>query len=166
MSADDNNLNLVTDFLTKIDLPFIFTDIDESTFVPGILIAGGALNIDRSKCTYVGDILHEAGHFAVLTPSERKTAHGDVGDAGEMAAMLWSYAAALDIGLDPKVVFHSDGYKGDSDWLLERYAEGTFIGMPVLQWYGLALDPENPITDGPVFPSMLKWRRDEPEPTD
>ena len=34
-------------------------------------------------------------------------------DAGEeMGAIAWSYAAALHIGLDPRVVFHEDGYKG------------------------------------------------------
>lgn len=164
MSADTENLEAVTGFLAKIDLPFAFAEIEEPTFVPGILISNGRLNIDRAKHIYVGDVLHEAGHFAVLTPSERNKAHGDVGEAGEMAAMLWSYAAALEIGLDPKIVFHSDGYKGDSDWLLQRYAEGTFIGMPMLQWYGLALDPDNPIADGPVFPKMLIWLRDEPEP--
>jgi hypothetical protein len=33
----------------------------------------------------------------------------------EMAAIAWSYAACVHLGLEPTVVFHSDGYKGGSE---------------------------------------------------
>ncbi|MDG1825798.1 MAG: hypothetical protein P8H62_05960 [Henriciella sp.] len=159
----DIKFDLIINFLERVGFPFAFREITQRTFVPGLLLSEGMLFINQEKCTFIGDILHEAGHLSVLTPTERTSVDGDVGEDGEMAAMLWSYAAALEIGLDPKTVFHSDGYKGDSDWLLDRYAEGTFIGMPLLQYYGLALNPDNPIQDGPVFPKMLKWLRDEPK---
>lgn len=155
------DLDKITDFLSRIGMPFAFRTLEPGTFLPGILISEGKLLIDPAACLYVGDILHEAGHFAVLTPQQRATVHGNVGDEGEMAAMLWSYAVALEIGLDPKTVFHSEGYKGDADWLLERYAEGSYIGLPMLQWYGLALDPVRPLGEGPVFPAMLRWLRDD-----
>lgn len=68
----------------------------------------GPLIVDEAQLEYPGDLLHEAGHLAVLLPAERALCDGDVGpDAGaEMAAMGWSYAAALAAEIDPKIVLH------------------------------------------------------------
>jgi hypothetical protein len=72
----------------------------------------------------------------------------------EMAAIGWSYAAAVHLRLDPSVVFHADGYKGGSRSLLENFAAGYYIGLPILVWAGMtAATGERP------FPFMTRWLR-------
>ena len=34
-------------------------------------------------------------------------------------AIAWSYAAALEIGIPPEIVFHPDGYRGASESMLQ-----------------------------------------------
>ncbi len=68
-----------------------------------------------------------------------------------MAAIGWSYAAALAIGIPLEVVFHAQGYRGGSDSLLENFAEGRYLGVPLLQWYGM--------TGAGEYPAMRGWVR-------
>jgi hypothetical protein len=58
----------------------------------------------------------------------------------EIMALACSYAACLPIGLDPDIVFHANGYKGESENILQNFAEGRYIGLPMLQWLGMAYD--------------------------
>ena len=68
-----------------------------------------------------------------------------MGDDGgdELGAIAWSYAAALHLQLDPGVVFHEQGYHGGSQSILENFAAGRYIGVPMLQWRGLTLDEKS-----------------------
>ena len=104
----------IADFLLSIGLPIRAATLSVPTFLPGILIDHGALVVDEAQLHYPGDLLHEAGHLAVAAPSRRQLFYNNVGSDGgdEIAAIAWSYAAALAIGLDPAVVFHADGYRG------------------------------------------------------
>jgi hypothetical protein len=146
----------IAGFLREVGLTVHERPISGPTFLPGLTIDRGALVIDEARLLYPGDILHEAGHLAVLTPDVRQNADGDVGDDGglEMAAIAWSYAAALHIGLDPSVVFHADGYKGGSNSLLENFASGCYIGLPVLVWAEMTA-----ATGARPYPSMTRWLR-------
>ncbi len=137
------------------------------TFLPGILIDHGGLVVDEAQLQYPGDLLHEAGHLAVAAPTRRQSFYNNVGDdAGEeIAAIAWSYAAALAIGLDPAVVFHADGYRGGGAALLENFSQGYYIGVPLLQWIGLAAEPRQAAAlDVPPYPYMRKWVRDVEDP--
>lgn len=157
----------IADFLLDIGLPVRAETLPEPTFLPGILIARGALVIDERHLRFPGDLLHEAGHLAVAAPSRRQRFHGDIGnDPGEeMMAIAWSYAAALAIGLDPAVVFHADGYRGGSAAILDNFAQGHYIGVPLLQWVGLAAEPAQAAALGiPPYPYMRKWLRDVEDP--
>jgi hypothetical protein len=132
------------------------------TFFPGIAIKNGELIIDRQQLLYPGDLLHEAGHIAVAPPEDRCKLNDNVtserpGSEGEeMSVMLWTYAACLELGISPTVVFHAEGYKGDSQWIVDQYKAGNFIGLPLLVWMGLAKDATAP----GGFPTMLKWMRE------
>ena len=116
--------------------------------------------IDREKLKYPGDVLHEAGHIATTAPSERHSLTGDLkSDPGdERAAIAWSYAAVVHLRLEPDVLFHGDGYKGDAAHLIESFGAGSCIGVPMLEWYGMTryqrLDSE-----GPDYPKMRSWVR-------
>jgi len=136
--------------------------IEQSTFLPGLLLENGKIIVDPEKLLYPGDILHEAGHLAAYAPEERKTI-GDplpeyMADGFEMMALAWSYAACLYVGLDASVVFHNGGYKGGSDAILVAFNTGSYIGLPMLQYLGLAYDTKNSEELGILpYPNMVHW---------
>jgi hypothetical protein len=148
-----STLEAITGFFAEIGLPFQFAELPGPTFLPGVAIQRGVLAIDREKLLYPGDLLHEAGHLAVLSAAERAELDGDVGpDAGlEMAAIAWSYAAALHIGIPVEVVFHDTGYLGGAANLRKNFAERRYIGVPLLEWMDL--------TAAGRFPAMDRWLR-------
>lgn len=155
----DTLINKLYDFLTGIGLPFVERPIYQPTFLPGLTIDNGTLVIDRAQLLYPGDILHEAGHIAVAAPEQRQRLSDNVQadaayeDGQEIAAVLWSYFAAKACDIPPEVVFHPYGYKNDSDWLLDNFRQGTYIGLPLLIYYGiLAQEP-------PEAPRVVSWWR-------
>lgn len=139
-----------------------FAELPAQTLLPGILVENGILVIDESRLTFPGDLLHEAGHLAVMTPEERASAHPDIGDDGgfEMAAIAWSYAAAIHIGLELGIVFHQGGYRGASTSIIENFADRRYFGVPVLEWLGMTADAKRAIELGvEPYPYMLRWLR-------
>lgn len=127
----------------------------------------GCIYFDREKIKYPGDILHEAGHLAV-TPASQRRAVGSADlslpwptEGEEIGALLWSYAALKHLNLPAEYVFHREGYHGDADWLIENFENGIYIGLPFLEWAGLALNENRAMQEGkPAYPQMLKWLRD------
>ena len=57
---------LSVQFLEGIGLPVRFQTLDASAFLEGVTIRDGAIVIDRTLLRQPGDILHEAGHLAVV----------------------------------------------------------------------------------------------------
>jgi hypothetical protein len=150
-------------FLTEIGLEVRAGAIPHETFLPGIDVVRGALVVDESRLLYPGDLLHEAGHLAVMAPEERAEAGTtiDTGGGEEMAAIAWSYAAVIHLEIDPGVVFHQDGYKGGSQAILENFAERRYFGVPLLQWMGMTFyDPKIREFNAGSYPKMAKWLRD------
>jgi hypothetical protein len=130
------------------------------TFLPGLQIRSGALLVDEARLLYPGDVLHEAGHLAVSDPVERENAAFEATPAEEMASIAWSYAAARALDIAPDVVFHPAGYKGAAAALLENFAAGRYIGVPMLQLWGMSVEPHRAAARGvPPFPHMLRWLR-------
>jgi hypothetical protein len=147
-------------FLEEIGLPVRFCAISEATFLPGIRIERGRLLVDERRLLYPGDLLHEAGHLALLPPERRAAITGEAGDdaGNEMAAIAWSYAAAMHIRLDPAIVFHADGYRGSSRAIIENFAAGRYVGVPILVWLGLTVGPgSNEARCMTPYPCMRKW---------
>lgn len=139
-------------FLAEIGIPVIASEVPETALLPAMTVARGKLLVDTARLRYPGDLLHEAGHIAVTDPAVRDTLDTIPSDAGEeIAAICWSYAAACAIDLDPAIVFHEDGYRGAGAWLAESFASGTYIGLPLLAWYGL--------TTTETYPAMTRWLR-------
>jgi len=150
----------IANFLTEIGFTVRWETIEESTRLPGIKIDRGTLVVDRTQLNYPGDLLHEAGHLAVISAEEREQLVGDAGTdvAREMMAVAWSYAALCHIGLDPAVVFHEGGYLGGSQSLLANFREGRFLAVPVLQWLGMTVDAKEGAELGiEPYPKMLRW---------
>ncbi|OHU89148.1 MULTISPECIES: hypothetical protein [Pseudoalteromonas] len=152
----------ILDFLEHIGIPHEVCSIEQKTFLPGLRLKRGVLQIDAEKLLYPGDILHEAGHLAVCEPTERHMMSDDVYKSGrnqnwmqgeEMAAIAWSVAASRFIGLPLDVVFHPHGYKGASDHFIKIFSEGEAFGTPLLKAWDM-VDPDL------GFPFMKCWLRE------
>ena len=159
----DETAHLILDWLRQIGLTIRFAPLGEETFLPGVLLEPGGLVVDAERLLYPGDLLHEAGHLAVMLPSARASAAVNVGsDMGdEIAAQTWSYAAAVHLGFPAEIVFHAAGYHGAAQTLIEVYRDGK-AGVPLLQWMGLTLDAKHAIAENRLpFPKMIRWLRAE-----
>src|SRR6476620_893093 len=110
----------IVSFLREAGIAVTHRPVDDETFLPGIDIVEGTLIIDELRLLYPGDLIHEAGHLAVTPALFRNQLSGKVEsphqnpDVIEAAAICWSYAACVHLGLDPRVVFHKHGYHGRS----------------------------------------------------
>lgn len=159
----EHSTQVILSFLSDIGILYKLEPIKGDTFLPGVKMNEGTLIIDIDQLLYPGDILHEAGHLACMPPEIRKEMsdnlpNNDLHAGGEMMAMGWSYAACIYLGLDAKVVFHEQGYKGGSASLLENFEQSKFIGVPLLQWLGMTYDERNAETRGlESYPVMQKW---------
>lgn len=158
----EEQLRLIEGFLERIGIAVRRERLEES-FLPGVTMRGGVLVIDEEKLLYPGDMLHEAGHLAVMTGAERAVCSGDAGEDGgaEMAAIAWSYAAALEIGLDPRVVFHAEGYKSGGEAIVENFSQGRYFGVPLLQWFGMTRERASAeAPEAVLYPRMGRWLRE------
>jgi hypothetical protein len=154
-------------FLQEIGIETCFEKLDESCFLPGLAIRNGTIIIDKEALSNPGDILHEAGHIAVVPAAERHMLTASViqnrehREAEEMMAIAWSYAACVHLGLDPHLVFHDEGYKGGGSYIAGNFAAKNYFGLPMLQWKGMAAGEKYARELNVVpYPHMIKWVMD------
>jgi len=148
------------DFVRGLGIPATIASLPEPTFLPGLAIRSGTLLVDPDRLRYPGDILHEAGHIAVASPEARVLSELTPDAADEIATHAWAYAAVRYLGMSPHVVFHADGYRGGANSLVENFDAGRTIGVPLLQYYGMSLEPRVAAERGlPAYPHMLRWVR-------
>ena len=150
-------------FLKDIGINVIETELSEDCFLPGLAIEKNAILMDSKRMKFPGDLLHEAGHLAV-TVAELRPLIGTnemdsnwPSDGDEIVSILWSFAALKHLGLKPEIVFHPEGYKNESEWLIEQFEKGTYIGLPLLEWMGFCYSSEK--NGVQPFPHMIKWLR-------
>ncbi len=154
-------------FLEEIGIALIQKALPDTTFLPGLDLGPGCVYIDFEKLLYPGDLLHEAGHIAVTAAAERKLiGSGQMPEewpsqSEEITAMLWSFAAATHLDLPLEFVFHPDGYKGNSAWLIDNYQSKAYAGLPLLEWYGMTLTEKSAAeSNKQPFPAMQCWLRE------
>jgi hypothetical protein len=147
-------------FVRGIGIDVRAATLPQMTVLPGLDIRDGAILVDEARLTHPGDILHEAGHLAVTDPLKRNVPTLSPTPADEMTSIAWSYAALRHLALDPAIVFHDDGYKGGASSLIENFTAGRYFGVPMLQFYGMALEPKRAAVIGiEPYPHMLRWLR-------
>lgn len=147
-------------FLREIGLDVHLGPVPSTSFLPGVQVVRNGLRVDVETLAYPGDLLHEAGHLALMTAEQRGAEFPQSSEpAEEIGALAWSYAAALHIGIAPEIVFHENGYRGQAASLLETFREGRLMGQPLLGWMGLTT-PELPESPS-IFPRMLRWVRND-----
>jgi hypothetical protein len=160
-------LEAILAFLAEIGLPVSEGNVPADSFLPGIRVSRGCLVLDRAALRWPGDLLHEAGHLAVTPSTLRSTlddaleGHGSVPHAGEMEATAWAYAAVAHLRLDPSVLFHDGGYRGQSAGLIRTYGYGVYPGSFGLAQAGMTLVGADAATAGrPPYPAMTRWLRE------
>ena len=143
-------------FLDEVGIPVEQAELDPADcFLPGLTVENGRLIVDEAHLEFPGDLLHEAAHLAVVPAEVRPAMGGDVEVPGvdmgelEVAAIAWSYAAVLAIGLDPAVVFHAGGYRGKAEGLIRTYSAGVYPGAHLLTAAGMTT----------AYPRMERWVR-------
>jgi hypothetical protein len=134
--------------------------LDGPTFFPGVDIQHGAILVDEERLAHPADLLHEAGHIAVTDPAVRHEFRLAPNGGEEMATLAWSYAAALHLGVPVEVLFHPEQHNGNSPALIENFTAGRYVGVPLLQWFGMTAEPRLAVERGIApFPHMLRWVR-------
>lgn len=154
-------------FLEGVGIAVSAADLGgEETFLPGIRLDAGTLVVDEARLEHPGDLLHEAGHIALVPAVQRHLLTGEAAvpglDPGELerAAVPWSYAAALAAGVDPAEVFHPAGYRGHAAGLLATFSLGVYPAAALLEAMGLtATGPRAAALGVDPYPHMLRWLR-------
>jgi len=159
-------LKKILTFLDEIEIKVVEKELPEDTFLPGLALEADTIFVDYKKLKYQGDLLHEAGHIAVTSIKNRPLIGSDKMPADwptqgdEMVAILWSFAAAKHIDIPLDFLFHSEGYKGSSEWLIETFSDENYIGLPFLQWLKMAhSNDEVSKNEKLAFPVMKNWIR-------
>ncbi len=167
LETEAANFKACVDFLQHIGMTVNFGTIEGDSFLPGLSIDSGCIIIDQDKLIYPGDILHEAGHIAVVPSEERATLNAEsIGnrpnrEAEEMMAIAWSYAACMHLEIDPYFALHEGGYKGGGNFIADNFKEKKYFGLPMLQWVGMTYDEKRAAElQAEAYPHMIKWMRD------
>jgi hypothetical protein len=157
-------VDAIVAFLREAGLDVATGDIPSGTFLPGVCVREGRMTFDPARLRFPGDLLHEAGHLAVLVPGDRERFGTDDRDLDlqriELRAIAWSFAAAVHLGIDPGVVFHDGGYAGQGPALAHTFAMGVYPGASALEEIGLTLTGARAQQAGvKPYPHMLCWLR-------
>jgi len=156
----DPLVQTLADFVRSIGIQVYAADLPVLASFPGLDIEYGAVLIDESRLIHPGNILHEAGHIAVTDPRVRNERKLSPTGGEELSALAWSYAATVYLGFEPELVFYPGSYQGWDVPLLEGFAEGRYVGIPLLQRHGMSYDANRaPAMGLQPFPHMVKWLR-------
>lgn len=162
-----DELDKIVAFINGVGISCVPGSVAATSFLPGIDIEKGSIVYDVKNMLSSGDLLHEAGHIAVLASIDRKIVSspdvsGDL-DAGgaEMAAIAWSWAALTHLKLNPEVVFHKNGYHGGSSSIIENFSTQRYFGVSLLQWLGMTKEKKvnQELQTDAVYPEMKSWLR-------
>lgn len=159
-TTPDADLCRTLDFLNNNGIPCTVVP-NSKGFIAGVKIVFGCLEVDPKA--RVSNVLHEAGHLAVLPGRFRRQANididavievmvdsvdfsnPDVGEAraamqaGDTEATAWAWAAGMAIGLRPEKVIHSTEYDGTGAEVRISLQTGSYIGISGLAAAGFCV---------------------------
>lgn len=147
------SLARIVGFIRSLGIEVAERAMHRPTLVPGIDIERGGLVVEEGRLCKPADLLHEAAHIAITIPAGRPALDGTIEGtpAEEMSAIGWTWAAAMHLGIEPGEVFHEEVISGNGPTLRENFVEGRYVGVPMLQLWGLASAKE--------YPRMIRWTR-------
>lgn len=168
MSPQDEALaQRIIGFLRQIGIDVQEGELPPGSFLPGVRITRGGLLVDLQQLLWPGDLLHEAGHLAVVPAAVRAALDDalqeapDVQYGGEIEATAWAWAASRYLGLDAAVLFHDGGYRGHAAGLRLSFEMGVFLGVSGLVHTGMTTFSRDATQTGlPAYPQMRIWLRE------
>jgi len=158
----DETLRRIVEFIHSIGIEVHEGATSRKTLVPGIDIIRGTLLIEEKAMCMPADLLHEAAHIALTLPADRSALDGimSTSPADEVSAIAWTWAASRHLEIDPADTFHEKVISGNGPTLLANFSSGHYVGVPMLQRWGMAVEPKNAAARGvEPYPHMLRWLR-------
>lgn len=157
-----------------------------SGFLPHVRIVRGGLHVVPAQ-VFPGDILHEAGHLAVIPSRFRPLAQDDLEgvfeamgrhlqdnpdglgcwpedtlcrailQSGEAEATAWQYAAARHIGLPDALLFPPGSFDGGAEDVLGALTQGRHLGINGLRAAHWTRTSLRAPGALPVYPELAFW---------
>jgi hypothetical protein len=156
----DPTIVALTDFVRGVGIPVLAASAIGPTQFPGLAIQNGCVLVDETRVIHPGDILHEAGHIAVTEPALRNAPGVSPSGGLELSTLAWSYAATVHLALDPALVFYPGSFQNMAESLIEAFADGRYVGLPLMQLFGMTVEPRHAAgREVAPFPHMLRWLR-------
>jgi hypothetical protein len=179
--AQSAHLLRVVSFLRGVGIPCVIVP-GAKGFMPGVRIHQGGLQIAPEAV--LGDVLHEAGHLAVLPGRFRRLANDDVSavqklmmdtvdftnpDVGEARAALqsgdaeataWAWAAGEYLQLDPAQVVRNRHYGGTGRDMRMALQARAYLGIHGLASAGFCVTRPGPLEKAkglPAYPRLAMW---------
>jgi hypothetical protein len=160
--------------------------VPADTVLPHVRIHEGGLLVDVARC-YPGDVLHEAGHIAIMPGAFRPLANGDLKAVGKAMrkhledhpeglathpedpvcraliqvsdpeVTAWQYAAAVAVGLPMQWLFPPGTYGDEGPDILRSLQHSAYVGINGLQAAHWTVIRANPHRKLPVYPQLAHW---------
>lgn len=180
LNLASNSLQKTLAFLNNIGLTCHLKP-GATGFLDGLYIQNGELFVDP-RCI-VSNLLHEAGHLAILPGRIRHFANNDLDamesiimehidfsnpdslesravlQSGDTEATAWAFAAGLAIGLTPEAIIPDDHYDGEGASTRTTLRQTRYPGINGLAAAGFcvirpALEKHFGL---PTYPKLAKW---------
>lgn len=173
-------LPLAMEFLQSIGLPARLVPGAQG-FIDLIRIKQGTLEIDPA-CP-VSNLLHEAGHLAVVPQRFRSLMDGNLDDSfammfeqlqsldlppddpltiaclqsSECEATAWAWAVGEHLGIPPKARILDDEYSGDGATVRLQLMGCAYFGINGLAHAGFCVTRARPGVSLPAYPKLAYW---------
>lgn len=167
-------------FVRRIGIPVHVLPAVTTGFLPHVAIVSGELNVGHA--CQASDLLHEAGHLALIPGRFRRDMNGDLSDGftamfkaldslalppdeplnraalqcSDPEATAWAWAAGTALGLPPETIITDDAYDGEGASIRQMLSMRLYLGIHGLIHAGLCLSPRNP----GGFPALTRWLQD------
>lgn len=162
-------------FLNEIGIKTSRGNVPSNSFMPNIAIQDGS--IIYNKDATLGDLLHEAGHLAIIPKKYRPMCQGDMDEsmraifdkaeiAGEMIpdstiycaliqssdpeATAWAWSAGRHIGIEPQDIIADYLYEGTGADVRLMLSLNCYLGINGLRAAGM-------LTSVKSFPHLTQW---------
>ncbi|WGM38180.1 hypothetical protein AMEJIAPC_01082 [Caulobacter sp. NIBR1757] len=141
VAAGEDPTTVIVAFIRSIGLRIETAPLTEPTVLPGMTIRRGVILYDPALPYAPADLLHEAGHLAVIAAEDRERDPFDATGGEELMGTAWSWAAGVHLGLPSDVVFHPPSFQNSGDTLRESFDDGRYVGTPGLHRFGMTIEP-------------------------
>lgn len=180
IEMDCPHAQATVDFLKAVGLQ-VEVKVGASGFIDSVEISCGGLLVDPAA--HASNILHEAGHCAIVPQQWRHLLNGDlmqgmrdiyreltamqldpdhpleraVVQASDPEATAWAFSAGRAIGLPDHVINRDADYEGEGEFIRQGLAMGAYIGINGLSHGGFCQRRPQPNRGLPIYPNLAFW---------